>query len=84
MEFRYKIQSYDENDVIFKTSYTNSVKVRLKNKVIVNAKSGSISGDYMLSAWNGRWSCTKDQLFDYGEKVQVEAIAPSGYKFKYW
>ncbi len=84
MEFRYKIQSYDENDVIFKTSYTNSVKVRLKNKVIVNAKSGSISGDYMLSAWNGRWSCTKDQLFDYGEKVQVEAIAPSGYKFTYW
>ena len=84
MEFRYKIKSYDENDVIFKTSYTNSVKVRLKNKVIVNAKSGNISGDYMLSAWGGKWSCPKDQLFNYGEKVQVEAIAPSGYKFTYW
>ena len=82
MEFRYVIDPDDigGNDYF----YTSSVKVRLKNRVNVNVTANNTtSGDYILMTANGT-KVDKDQLFDYGTPVKVQAIAPAGFKFLRW
>ena len=85
MEFRYSMNPFKENgNLSDERIYTSSVKVRLKNKVNVNVDANkTTSGDYILMTANGT-KVDKDQLFDYGTPVKVQAIAPAGFKFLRW
>ena len=85
MEFRYSMNPFKENgNLSDERIYTSSVKVRLKNKVNVNVDANkTTSGDYILMTANGT-KVDKDQFFDYGTPVKVQAIAPVGFRFKGW
>ena len=84
IEFRYKCWDLDDNlKRVGDPYYTSSVKVRLMNKVYVDAKVGNTSLDYTLTNTYGV-VMDKNRLLPNGTEVKVQALAPAGYKFDKW
>ena len=83
MRLRYMMIPYDDYGNEMKdTTYTGDIKVQYSYRLLVNTKiNDEISGDYKLKSNN--LYLPKDYAFN-NNVVQVQAIAPAGYKFKCW
>ena len=66
------------------TAYTDTVSVKFKNKVVVDAKiTNTLLGDYSVLSENGI-KINKDDGILCNKSVSVQAIAPAGYRFWKW